>query len=150
MGSARRGSNPLAVVWFAVETRSSILYGSVRDWDAFDVSRRSCACAFASVGCDRSPLWGSSPRPYAYEAHALPAELRRLLHEMSCVGTRAIHVLFGVCNRLKCSRRRQQRRSPSARDAACLRVTAVILRAQRPGKQIHLARFELATFSVLG
>ena len=25
-----------------------------------------------------SPLWGSSPRPYAYEAHALPAELRRL------------------------------------------------------------------------
>ena len=25
-----------------------------------------------------SPLWGSNPRPYAYEAHALPAELRRL------------------------------------------------------------------------
>ena len=24
-----------------------------------------------------SPLWGSNPRPYAYEAHALPAELRR-------------------------------------------------------------------------
>ena len=27
----------------------------------------------------QSPLWGSNPRPYAYEAHALPAELRRLL-----------------------------------------------------------------------
>ena len=26
-----------------------------------------------------SPLWGSNPRPYAYEAHALPAELRRHL-----------------------------------------------------------------------
>ena len=25
----------------------------------------------------KSPLWGSSPRPYAYEAHALPTELRR-------------------------------------------------------------------------
>ena len=25
-----------------------------------------------------SPLWGSNPRPYAYEAHALPAELKRL------------------------------------------------------------------------
>ena len=25
----------------------------------------------------RSPLWGSNPRPYAYEAHALPTELRR-------------------------------------------------------------------------
>lgn len=27
----------------------------------------------------KSPLWGSNPRPYAYGAHALPAELRRLL-----------------------------------------------------------------------
>ena len=26
-----------------------------------------------------SPLWGSNPRPYAYEAHALPTELRRLV-----------------------------------------------------------------------
>ena len=26
---------------------------------------------------EQSPLWGLSPRPYAYEAHALPAELRR-------------------------------------------------------------------------
>jgi hypothetical protein len=25
----------------------------------------------------KSPLWGSNPRPYAYEAHALPTELRR-------------------------------------------------------------------------
>ena len=25
-----------------------------------------------------SPLWGSNPRPYAYEAHALPTELKRL------------------------------------------------------------------------
>ena len=25
-----------------------------------------------------SPLWGLNPRPYAYEAHALPAELKRL------------------------------------------------------------------------
>lgn len=29
---------------------------------------------------DASPLWGSNPRPYAYEAHALPTELRRQLH----------------------------------------------------------------------
>ena len=28
------------------------------------------------LGC-ASPLWGSNPRPYAYEAHALPAELGR-------------------------------------------------------------------------
>ena len=29
-------------------------------------------------GCKHSsPLWGSNPRPYAYEAHALPTELRR-------------------------------------------------------------------------
>ena len=27
------------------------------------------------LGC-ASPLWGSNPRPYAYEAHALPAELK--------------------------------------------------------------------------
>ena len=33
------------------------------------------ARAFA-VMC--SPLWGSNPRPYAYEAHALPTELKRL------------------------------------------------------------------------
>ena len=26
---------------------------------------------------EESPLWGSNPRPYAYEAHALPTELRR-------------------------------------------------------------------------
>ena len=30
------------------------------------------------LGKKVSPLWGSNPRPYAYEAHALPAELRRL------------------------------------------------------------------------
>ena len=28
------------------------------------------------LGC-ASPLWGSNQQPYAYEAHALPAELRR-------------------------------------------------------------------------
>ena len=26
-------------------------------------------------GFRRSPQWGSNPRPYAYEAHALPTEL---------------------------------------------------------------------------
>ena len=30
-----------------------------------------------SVERSMSPLWGSNPRPYAYEAHALPTELRR-------------------------------------------------------------------------
>ena len=34
----------------------------------------------------KSPLWGSSPRPYAYEAHALPAELRR--HDVGFIGER--------------------------------------------------------------
>ena len=29
----------------------------------------------------RSPLWGLNPRPYAYEAYALPAELKRRLEE---------------------------------------------------------------------
>ena len=29
--------------------------------------------------CGEAPMWGSNPRPYAYEAHALPAELRRHL-----------------------------------------------------------------------
>ena len=31
----------------------------------------------------RSPLWGSNPRPYAYEAHALPTELRRQTIQLS-------------------------------------------------------------------
>ena len=26
---------------------------------------------------EKAPMWGSNPRPYAYEAHALPTELRR-------------------------------------------------------------------------
>ena len=35
---------------------------------------------------EESPLWGSSPRPYAYEAHALPTELRRhLAHSANIV-----------------------------------------------------------------
>ena len=29
-----------------------------------------------------SPLRGLSPRPYAYEAHALPAELRRHMQQL--------------------------------------------------------------------
>jgi hypothetical protein len=33
------------------------------------------ARAFAII---KSPLWGSNPRPYACEAHALPTELKRL------------------------------------------------------------------------
>jgi hypothetical protein len=37
----------------------------------------------------RSPLWGSNPRPYAYEAHALPAELRRHWEEHSTARHRA-------------------------------------------------------------
>ena len=38
------------------------------------------------LGC-ASPLWGSSPRPYAYEAHALPTELRRpsITHVALCI-----------------------------------------------------------------
>ena len=31
----------------------------------------------------KSPLWGSNPRPYAYEAHALPTELRRHIRNQS-------------------------------------------------------------------
>ena len=39
--------------------------------------RDSAPGQFQSLfGC-ASPLWGSNPRPYAHEAHALPAELRR-------------------------------------------------------------------------
>ena len=39
-----------------------------------------------------SPLWGSNPRPYAYEAHALPAELRRhLVSEESMTMTTFMH-----------------------------------------------------------
>ena len=37
-----------------------------------------CAQCIWSAIQKTSPLWGSNPRPYAYEAHALPAELRRL------------------------------------------------------------------------
>ena len=33
------------------------------------------------LGC-ASPLWGSNPQPYAYEAHALPAELQRRCAEL--------------------------------------------------------------------
>ena len=41
--------------------------------------------------CEISPLWGSSPRPYAYEAHALPTELRRRMFGVRAklVGARA-------------------------------------------------------------
>ena len=36
-----------------------------------------------------SPLWGLNPRPYAYEAHALPAELRRHLRMLEALTTRS-------------------------------------------------------------
>lgn len=42
----------------------------------------SSFCFFRATkkGMDKqSLLWGSSPRPYAYEVHALPTELKRLL-----------------------------------------------------------------------
>ena len=37
---------------------------------------KCCRCKLPAMG-NMSPLWGLNPRPYAYEAHALPAELRR-------------------------------------------------------------------------
>ena len=37
---------------------------------------KCCRCKRPAMG-NMSPLWGSNPRPYAYEAHALPAELKR-------------------------------------------------------------------------
>ena len=40
-----------------------------------------------------SPLWGSNPRPYAYEAHALPAELRRLV-QVADLSNKAISNIF--------------------------------------------------------
>ena len=46
-----------------------------------------------------SPLWGSNPRPYAYEAHALPTELRR----------RAIRTTPARSSRA-CARQRQRAR----------------------------------------
>ena len=39
-------------------------------------TERSCAHVH-HARCYESPLWGSNPRPHAYEAHALPTELRR-------------------------------------------------------------------------
>ena len=45
----------------------------------FANNRDSVLGQFQSLLACASPLWGSNPRPYAYEAHALPAELRRHL-----------------------------------------------------------------------
>jgi hypothetical protein len=49
-----------------------------------------------------SPLWGLNPRPYAYEAHAQPTELRRplaslLLMPLSQIVTGAQRVRFCIC-----------------------------------------------------
>ena len=48
--------------------------GRTSDSNAATSATSCCYCRRA-----RSPLWGLSPRPYAYGAHALPAELRRQL-----------------------------------------------------------------------
>ena len=37
-----------------------------------------CEAAAVILLINMSPLWGSNPRPYTYEALALPAELKRL------------------------------------------------------------------------
>ena len=42
----------------------------------------------------QSPLWGLSPRPYAYEAHALPAELRRQVFLYGCA---LYHLFMTLC-----------------------------------------------------
>ena len=50
-------------------------------YGAGDCRFESCRGHFPSFlkfqHLSKSPLWGSNPRPYAYEAHALPTELRR-------------------------------------------------------------------------
>ena len=54
-----------------------------------------CKLGHCSDGqLNKSPLWGSSPRPYAYEAHALPTELRRhLAHSASIAACRRNAIL---------------------------------------------------------
>ena len=72
--------------------------------------------------CTKSPLWRSSPRPYAYEAHALPTELRRpagLLGFASSseVDLRCLHkaVLHGEQQQRRCRRAgRSRQRAPLA------------------------------------
>ena len=53
-GAVPRPAWPLVVDWGIQQMRKSLAFHS-----------------------QESPLWGSNPRPYAYEAHALPAELQR-------------------------------------------------------------------------
>ncbi len=47
----------------------------------------------------KSPLRGSNPWPYAYEAHALPTELKRQL--LSCFSSRALLMSWWKTQRLK-------------------------------------------------
>ena len=39
------------------------------------VRNKEYSCVTASLHATQSPQWGSNPRPYAYEAYALPTEL---------------------------------------------------------------------------
>ena len=59
----------------------SVLPGSVLPkWLAAGASETSPLRWLAPRQQDsKAPLWGLSPRPYAYEAHALQAELRKQL-----------------------------------------------------------------------
>ena len=53
---------------------TSSVYRSCCQWGEQDIA---IPVAGTLPARQQSPLWGLSPRPYAYEAHALPAELRR-------------------------------------------------------------------------
>ena len=64
-------SGPLSNV-FCVRSAPNILQNENCQFD----TAATLAC-IAPMHMSRSPLWGSNPRPYAYEAHALPTELRR-------------------------------------------------------------------------
>ena len=54
--------------------RRLLFYCSCCRWGGQDIA---IPVAGTLPARQQSPLWGLSPRPYAYEAHALPAELRR-------------------------------------------------------------------------
>ena len=94
--------------------------GRTSNGNAATSATSCCYCRHA-----QSPLWGLSPRPYAYGAHALPAELRRPLFifcarmfkapQISQAHPREHGILVGVCWGQECH-------TSSPATAACIHM----------------------------
>ena len=83
----------------------------------------------------KSPLWGSNPRPYAYETHALPTELRRRL-------PRTVHALATNSSRATFRANRETSRADRGRGRMlCRLLTRRKPFVLRDSKRDKMARF---------